>query len=233
MVWLLTPKERRLASIRVAKLDRVDADTDTSCHLGKDFRRKGLLNEQLVLGRARNVRKLKVGASCAALQWLLLNMNAFLSQGLLDSELLEQLKLAVDCDHLLVALGHRPDNLHQPLALLLHVECNRFSDVLDHSSRLELVFRELQIQLVDRVQGRLVQLLEASVDLGSVLGSHVSCSHDKFVQVADAVVLLGRSVDPVTLLALLLSLGAVVLDVPLQVLPWKLLLSADLASNRL
>jgi len=41
-----------------------------------------------------------------------------------------------------------------------------------------MVFREFKVELLDRMERRLVQLLEAKVDLSSVLVAHVSRLHD-------------------------------------------------------
>ena len=75
----------------------------------------------------------------------------------------------------------------------------------------------------------MVQLLETHVDLGPILGCHVSGGHDELVELADTAVLLSCFVNAVTLLALLLAFGAVICNMSLQVFPRQLLLVANIA----
>jgi hypothetical protein len=80
---------------------------------------------------------------------------------------------------------------------------------------------------------RLVKLLEPEVNLRSVLISHISASYYKIVKMRYTVVFLARLVHPVASLAFLFVLRAVILDVPLEVLTWKLFLLAHIASDEL
>ena len=80
---------------------------------------------------------------------------------------------------------------------------------------------------------RLVKLLEPEVNLRSVLISHISASYYKIVKMRYTVVFLACLIHPVASLALLFVLRAVILDVPLEVLTWKLFLLAHIASDEL
>lgn len=62
---------------------------------------------------------------------------------------------------------------------------------------------------------------------------HLARSHDELVQLADAVMRIGSFIDTTAAFALLAPLGAVVLNVALQVLTRHLVQITNVASNRL
>ena len=75
--------------------------------------------------------------------------------------------------------------------------------------------------------------MEAVIDLSAIVVGHLTGVHDKLVEVADAVMLLGRFVNAMAPLALLLTFRTVVCNVVPQVFPRKLLQVAYVASYSL
>ena len=79
----------------------------------------------------------------------------------------------------------------------------------------------------------MIKLLEAFVDLCTIFSGDVASVHDQLVQVGDAAVLFGGSVDPVTFFAFLVAFGAIVCNVPFEIFSWQLKRVACIAFNDL
>ena len=93
---------------------------------------------------------------------------------------------------------------------------------------------EFGIQSLYTVLYRLVQLLEALIDLRSVIRGHFFVHHDQLVKMTDAAVLLITSlVDTVALGALLLAFGTLIFQVTLEILPGYLHKLACIAGHGL
>lgn len=217
-VCLSWSKEWRFQPVWVSQLQGVNSDTSTCFKFSEYPLGEFFFYEELIISCACDLWEFKVRACGAAFQRLFLNCYPFGWQWLVNGEVVELLQFGVDFElfwfFLHLSVG---EDWCKSFMLHLSSSLKSIGNFLNNPIGFIALLFKLLIQLIDRMERWLIQLLETLVDLSSVLRCHISCSHDQLVKVRGTAVVISCFVDTMTLLALLLAFGTVVGDMSLQV----------------
>ena len=165
-VGLSVTEERRHAPIRERQLDRVDAHSDTSLYFRQHLLRELFIAVHTVVLAGSQLGELEVAATsgsinCQACHWGLSSAD----RGM-NAKVLERTQARVERDIFLGLASHSNDFLQFLGGKLSRLALNAGES--PHCIRYMLKLRlEFGVQCLDTILHRLVQLLEALIDLRS------------------------------------------------------------------